>query len=585
MQQPNQPEQNRTPMLIALGALVGLCVVALLCAVLGGAVYYSMGGESAENSPRPVATRDTSSGSNNNGTDVPSQPGNTDDVSTPKDNNELILLGGEPPTLDPALASDATSAQYIVEIFSGLVTLDPELAVVPDIASGWEISDDGMVYTFTLREDAKFADGKPVTAEDFKYTFERSCDPATQSPVADTYMGDVVGCREKLSGAAGEVSGVRVVDPLTLEITIDEPKVYFLAKLTYPTAMVVDSNAVEAGGRLWASEQPNGSGPFVLDEYNLGERIVLTPNPNYYGDPKPSIDSATFILSGGSGMTLYETDEIDITGVGISDLDRVLDPNEALNRDLLQVNSFSVSYVGLNVDEPPFDDPFVRQAFNAATDKDTIVEVVGRGVSIPAYGILPPGMPGYSEGIEGIQYDPEAARALLAQSSYGGPEGLPDITIHVSGAGGTPAEEIEAMVQQWEENLGVDISIEQTEWATFLFDISQKPNPYQMYSVAWIADYPDPQNFLDILFHCESLDNKSGYCNPEVDTLLEQARVEQDQEARFELYQQAEQLIVSDGAWIPLWYQQGYALVKPWVKNYLFPASVVSKLKYVEIVN
>jgi oligopeptide transport system substrate-binding protein len=584
MEQPNQPTQNRTPWLLALGALVGLCVVALLCVVIGGAAFFYLDSDSSTtDSPRPSATRSTSDGGSNNSSGQNDDNGSGLDI--PKGSNDLILLGGEPPTLDPALASDATSAQYIVEIFGGLVTLNPDLEIVPDIASDWTISDDGLVYTFNLRDDAKFADGKDVTANDFKYSIERACDPATQSPVADTYLGDIVGCRDKLSGAAGEVSGVQVVDDLTLEITIDAPKVYFLAKLTYPTASVLDRNAVESGGRLWATQQPNGTGPFVLEEYSLGERIVLVPNPNYFGDPKPSIDRATFILSGGSGMTMYETDEIDITGVGIADLDRVLDPNEPLNADLLEVTTFSSSYVGLNSDTPPFDDPLVRQAFNHATDKDTIVRVVGRGISIPAYGVLPPGFPGFNDGLAGLEYDPERARQLLAESSYSGPDSLPDITIHVSGGGGTPSEEVEALVAQWEENLGVTINIEQTEWATFLFDISQKPNPYQMYSVAWIADYPDPQNFLDILFHCDSFDNRTGYCNEEVDALLEQARVEQDQDARFELYQQAEQIIVNDGAWIPLWYGKGYVLVKPWVKNYYFPAAIVSKLKYVEIVN
>lgn len=578
MEQPT-PNQNRTPLLIALGALVGLCVVALLCVVVGGAAFYYMNPDSsALDGPNTSPNGSNPSNTNQNGS-------NSDTPAPPKGSNDLVLLGGEPPTLDPALASDATSAGYIVEIFGGLVTLDTDLQIVPDIAEDWTVSDDGLVYTFNLRDDAAFADGKQVTSQDFKYSIERACDPATQSPVADTYLGDIVGCRDKLNGSASDVSGVQAVDDGTVEITIDSPKVYFLAKLTYPTAFVVDQDAVEAGGRLWATERPNGTGPFVLSEYSFGERIVLTPNENYFGDPKPSIDSATYILSGGSGMTMYETDEIDVTGVGVADIDRILDPSEPLNADLQEVTQFSIGYIGLNVNEPPFDDPLVRQAFNLATDKDTIIRVVGKGISIPANGILPPGMPGYSENIEGLTFDPERAKELLAQSKYGGPEGLPDITVHVSGQGGTASEEIEALVSQWEENLGVTVSIEQTEWATFLFDISQKPNPYQMYSVGWIADYPDPQNFLDILFHCNSLDNKSGYCNPDVDTLLEQARTESDETARFELYHQAEQLIIDDGAWIPLWYQKGYVLIKPWVKNFYFPASIVSHLKYVEIVH
>ncbi|MDQ4075138.1 MAG: ABC transporter substrate-binding protein, partial [Chloroflexota bacterium] len=270
-------------------------------------------------------------------------------------------------------------------------------------------------------------------------------------------------------------------------------------------------------------------------------------------------------------------------GVGLADIDRALDPSSPLNQDLREVESFSIGYIGLNTELPPFDDPLVRQAFNLAVNKEALAEVVLEDTVTPAYGIIPPGMPGHNPDIEGLRYDPERALELLEQSSYGGPEELPDITLHVSGGGGAAGPQVEAIVEMWKQNLGVDVNIEQTEWATFLFDINRKPNPYQAFSVGWIADYPDPQNFLDILFHCESLDNRTGYCNPEVDALLEEARVEQDEERRLELYQQAEEIIVEDAAWVPLWFNKGYVLVKPYVEDYLFPPTIVPTLKYVSI--
>jgi oligopeptide transport system substrate-binding protein len=164
------------------------------------------------------------------------------------------------------------------------VTLDYDLRVVPDIAERWEISPDGRTYTFYLRRGVKFHNGREVTAEDFKYSFERAADPKTQSPVAETYLGDIVGVVDKLNGRATEVAGVRVVDRYTLQITIDAPKVYFLAKLTYPTAFVVDREQILRMGRRW-TEQPNGTGPFKLKEYKVGERIVLERNPDYYRGP------------------------------------------------------------------------------------------------------------------------------------------------------------------------------------------------------------------------------------------------------------------------------------------------------------
>ena len=562
-----QKQNNNTKWLMALGGLVGLCVVSLLCVVvLGGYLY-------------------TENASNTGPVTAPSTEGDSEPQTTPipRQGNELVLLGDEPPTLDPALAGDATSSGYIVEIFGGLVTLNTDLEVVPDIAESWELSEDGMIYTFKLRDDVTFANGKPVTANDFKYSIERTCDPATQSPVADTYLGDIVGCREKLRGEANEISGLRAIDDKTLEVQIDEPKVYFLAKLTYPTAFVVDRNTIEKEGRLWASEKPNGTGAFKLEEYKFGEKLVLVPNENYYGDPKPSIDRATYILSGGSGMTLYETNEVDISGIGAADIDRVLDPESPLNSDLVPIENLSIGYIGLNINQPPFEDPLVRQAFNHAIDKETIIEVIGRGITDPAYTVLPPGIPGFNADINGLTFDPEKAKELLAQSTYGGAEGLPDITLHVSGAGGTPSEYVEAITEMWKQNLGVEVFIEQTEWATFLFDIARKPNPYQLYNIGWIADYPDPQNFLDILFHCDSLDNKTGYCNEEVDSLLEKARVEKDKTSRFGLYQQAEQIVISEAAWVPLWYSKGYVLVKPWIKDFHFPGTIVPQLKYVTI--
>jgi ABC-type transport system substrate-binding protein len=237
------------------------------------------------------------------------------------------LPGAEPPTLDPALTQDATSAGYIVEIFSGLVTLDRDLEVVPDIAESWALSDDDTIYTFHLRHDVKFHDGKPVTAQDFKYSIERACDPATGSIVADTYLGDIVGCQAKLRGRADEVSGVVVVDDYTLEITIDSPKAYFLAKLTYPTAFVVDQDNVEGPVQPW-TDKPNGTGPFRLAEYELGLRIVLERNEAYYGNPKPALEQVNFLLAGGSAMTMYETGELDAVPVGLTDIERVLDPSK-----------------------------------------------------------------------------------------------------------------------------------------------------------------------------------------------------------------------------------------------------------------
>ncbi|MFQ5811751.1 MAG: peptide ABC transporter substrate-binding protein [Anaerolineae bacterium] len=495
----------------------------------------------------------------------------------------LNLPGGEPPTLDPALTQDATSAAYIVEIFSGLVTLNRALGVVPDIAENWELSDDGTTYTFHLRDDVKFHDGKPVTAQDFKYSIERACDPATRSVVADTYLGDIVGAQAKLRGQAGEVSGVRVVDDYTLEITIDSPKAYFLAKLTYPTAFVVDQENVEGPVQPW-TDRPNGAGPFRLAEYELGLRIVLERNEAYYSTPKPALERVNYLLAGGSAMTMYETGELDAVPVGLTDIERVLDPSNPLNRELsITMPTLSIYYIGFNVQKPPFDDQKVRQAFNYALDKDKLVEVVLKKMNIKAEGILPPGMPGYNEDLRGYSYDPEKARQLIAESRYGDASNLPEITLNVYGGGGAAARQVAAIVEMYKDNLGVDIAIQQTGWATYLQDL--RAHRYQMFGLTagWIADYPDPQDFLDILFHSESRNNDMEYSNLEVDRLLEEARGEQDSEKRMELYQQAEEIILEDAPIVPLTHDADYWLTKPYVEGMIYPPVIIPKLKYVSI--
>ena len=252
--------------------------------------------------------------------------------STVGDTTRLVQLFVDPPTLDPHLTTDATSARIIVEVFGGLVTIDRNLDIVPDLAESWNISDDGRVYTFNLREGAKFHAGKPVTAHDVQWSLERVTNPLTESPVADQYLGDIVGVKEKLAGDATTISGVRLIDEQTIEITIDEAKSYFLAKMTYPTGFVLDKENVEANPRSWFRE-PNGTGPFRLEEYEVGVTLVLGRNENFHLGP-PKLEEVEFKLSGGTSMLMYENDEIHVAGVGLADLDRLNDPSNDLYPEL-----------------------------------------------------------------------------------------------------------------------------------------------------------------------------------------------------------------------------------------------------------
>ena len=497
------------------------------------------------------------------------------------DGGSLILLFRDPPTFDPHLAEDSISGLFVNEIFGGLVTIEPfNFSVVPDLAESWEVSEDGTVYTFYLHPDAKFHDGKPVTAQDVKWSLERVTNPEVQSPVADTYLNDIVGVEEKLNSQATDIEGVRVIDDRTVEITIDAPKAYFLAKLTYPTAFVLDRSNVE-GNDDWI-RSPNGTGPFKLAEYTVGETIRLARNEYYHLGP-PHLDEVEMILSGGSSLILYENDETHVSGVGLADVERILDPSSPLNPQVhTYPASFSTSYIGLNVNEPPLDDPKFRKALNLAVDRETIAEVVYEGAVRPGKTILPPRFPAYNPNLDPYPYDPEAARQLLAESKYGDDlENLPRLTLSISGSLGAAVPlGLEVMLQSWEQELGLQVEIQQTEWATFLQDVNDKR--YQMFRLAWGADYPDPQNFLDILFHSHSQGNNTNYNSPEVDALLEQARVERDPGARVELYQQIEQMILEDAPWVLLWNDEDwYFLVKPNVKDYLLLPMSIPKFRYI----
>ena len=505
----------------------------------------------------------------------------TTDSAEPLEGGRFVRLYVDPPTLDPHLTTDATSAQVIVEIFGGLVTIDRNLDVVPDLAESWDISADGRVYTFRIRPDAVFHDGKPVTAEDVRWSLERVTDPLTEAPNVDQYLGDIVGVDAKLAGDVLEISGVQVINGRTIEITIDAPKSFFLAKMTYPTAFVLDRENIEANPKNWF-RKPNGTGPFKMTEYKVGETLILSRHDAYHlGSAK--VAEVEMILSGGTSMLMYENDEIDIAGVGLADLDRLLEPSHSLNAELTRAApSFSVQYIGLNVNEPPLDDVKVRQALNLAIDKREIATIVLGDQVVPAKGILPPGFPGFSESVSGYEFDPIKAKQLLLESKYGNDlDNLPPITITTPGSfGANVSLDMEVVLAMWEKNLGITTEFQQTEFATFLKDLNKRR--FQMFDIGWIADYPDPENFLDILFYSDSSNNHTNYNNPEVDALLEKARVETDETLRFSIYNEVEQTILDDAPWIPLWYSgERYLLVKPNVHDYLLTPLIIPKLRHV----
>jgi len=487
----------------------------------------------------------------------------------------LVLLGGEstnPRDYDPA----TTHGSGDKLAFSGLVSFDPQLNLVPELAERWEVSDDGLTYTFFLRPNARFHDGRPVTAQDVVYSWERAADPATGSDTVLTYLGDIVGVAEMHAGQADAISGLEVVDDRTLRVTINAPKPYFLLKLTYPTTFVLDRANIESGSDWY--RRPNGTGPYILAEWTRFERMIYRANPDYYLGT-PAIPYVIVELYAGEGIRLYESGQIDMATVYSYAVARVTDPTEPLNADLHTGVNLCTGYVVFDTTRPPFDEVRVRQAFSLAFDRQRYIEVVLRGTALPAAGLYPPGLPGYNLDLRGLSYDPVRARQLLAESSYGGPDGLPPIVYTDAGIGSDANASAAALAEMWQQNLGVTITIENLEPDRYL-DAIYSGRHGQLFDTGWCADYPDPENFADVLFHSGSPQNNGGYSNTELDALLEQARVEQDVATRIALYQQAEQMIVDDAPVLFTVHWLSYELVNPRVKNYSWTPIDIPLVRY-----
>lgn len=491
----------------------------------------------------------------------------------------LVLEGDEsqnPRENDPATTHSAGDTL----VFNGLVTYGPDGSLAPDLADSWELSADGLVYTFHLRPSATFHNGRPLTSADVIYSWERAADPALNSDTVMTYLGDIVGVKEMHNGDAAHIRGLEAVDDHTLRVTIDAPKAYFLLKLTYPTGFVVDRENV-AQGEDWY-RTPNGSGPYRLVRWDSMTRKIYQRYAGYTGW-MPAIPNIVITMYTGDGIRLYESGAVDMTGVGSYNVGRVTDPNDPLSADLSAGVSLCTYYTQFDTSRPPFDDPLVRQAFSLAIDREKLVEVVMRDAALPAKGIYPPALPGYDITSAGQQYDPAAARQMLSSSSYKTADNLPTILYTDAGYGNAANPIAAAMVQMWQQNLGVTVTVQNLDPEIAADELAAGQHG-QLVDTGWCADYPDPENFVDVLFHTGAEANYGNYSNPVLDTLLETARVETDVTTRMRLYAQAEQLLVDDAAAIFLLHPLDLTLVKPYVKGYVNnPLSTFPQLRYLSL--
>ncbi|MDQ6602627.1 MAG: peptide ABC transporter substrate-binding protein [Chloroflexota bacterium] len=496
---------------------------------------------------------------------------------TPKGAQTLTLTGPDqlPDTLDPALIRDSGTAFIARQVFRGLVRLDDALNVVPDVAADYQKSPDGRSFTFFLRSTAKFQNGRPITADDVAFSLRRACDPSTasdgkpQNLPAAAGLNDVIGCLDHINGRSPDVAGIRVLDPLTIMLVLDAPKAYFLQKLTLPDAAIIDRNDLARGPR-W-STQPNGSGPFRVTGWKADE-ITLTKFDQFY-DQIATLDTVTILVGARAAnpLNLYDGNKLDVATVPVQAVDRVSNAASSMKNELRVIPTLATTYIGVNTKIVPLDAFNVRAALIRTIDRQKIDAVELAGKVTEAHGIVPPAIPGGKWDATIPVVDAKTAKDLLPPAAA---KALPAITF---GTGGSRLGETVKAVA--ERDLGVRVDVEESRFGDYLGELDA--HTYGLFVVNWVADYPDPENFLDVLFHTGSPRNYSNYSNPKVDALLDQANVEQDATKRTDLYRQAQQQILDDVAVIPLYHGTDYALVKPAVKGLAITAMGILRLETV----
>jgi oligopeptide transport system substrate-binding protein len=477
----------------------------------------------------------------------------------------LQLAQEEPATLDPALTQDGAGG-IVGDIFSGLVTLDTSLNVQPALAERWDVTPDGKTYTFHLKENVRFHNDRPVTAEDVLFSWLRAASPELKSTTAVRYLGDIVGLREYHAGTIDSIPGIRVVDLHTIQVTLDAAKPFFLQKLTYPASWIVDRYNVRLPN--WQFN-PNGTGPFRMDQRVLKKSVILEASPNYYDTP-PMVKYVIYWITSTSGPNLFKIDKVDRMTVSASMLATVSDPHDPLFGTVTVEQNLCTNFIQFNTAIPPFDDPLIRKAFALSIDRNIYAEVTSEEGDIPGTGILPPGMTGYSSEYAWAPYDPGQAKVLLAQSRYfDGAQASPEIRWVLRSEAGEYDFTTEFLIDSWEKILGINIVVEGLPNDEYQKWLKNEPDG-QLIFAHHCADYPDPENFYNFLFHGDNAGINYGYKNESLDAILNSAATETDWIRRLDLYRQADQILYDDAPVLVLTYTgPSYVVWKPRIMGYV----------------
>ena len=453
-----------------------------------------------------------------------------------------------PQTLDPALSLDMYSTTMIQQVFDGLVQFDKDLNVIPAIAKSWKISPDGLIYTFYMREDIKFHNGREVNAKDFVYSFTRVLDPNTKSHSSD-FFTRILGAQEYIDQKAKAVKGISALDKYTIRIILSKPYAPFINILAMKGAKVVPREEIEKVGASFG-KYPVGTGPFKFVSMKEGEEIVLEANPSYF-EGKPYLDKLIFKIFPGALreriLQEFKDGNLEESFIPPEEIETVVKEKQYI---FLQKPTLSLRLYGFNLLSNPLDNKKLRKAINFAIDKTSIISEIHKNQFNLAKNILPPGMPGYDPMKDPYPYNQRQAVKLLSEAGFPKGKGLQPLEIWSASKSEAAERELNEIKSQLSE-IGIQATVHfETNWPNFVSLLTTNKAP--IFLRAWYADFPDPDNFLGILFHSKSKYNYMNYNNPEVDRLLDRAKTERDYLKRMEIYRKAEEIVLEDAPIIPI---------------------------------
>lgn len=485
-----------------------------------------------------------------------------------------MRIHSEPPTLDWNLATDNVSIVLLQNLMEGLAGFDDKLKPVPALAT-WKVSKDGKTYTYTLKDGITWSDGVPLTAQHFVDSWERTLNPKTASEYA-YFLFDVVGGQEYNEGKLKDASklGIKAVDAKTFVVTLNKKAAYFPTIPTFTVTFPVRKDLIAKFGNKW-TEAGNlvTVGPFTLAEWKHDSKVVLAGNPKYFeGKPKLDKVNAYIVNEDTTAINMFESGSLHyVSRLPAIEIDRLKTNPAYRNSPFLRGY-----YYGFNVTKAPFNDVRVRQAFAHAIDRSQIVSLL-KGGQIPTTSWVPKGMPGYEPKV-GLDFDLKKAKKLLADAGFADGKGFPATTFMFDTRDDNKviAERLQSM---WKTNLGVDLKAQNEDWKVYLNRL--KTDPPAMFRMGWGADYPDPDNFLN-LFTSYSGNNQTRWKNKEYDQMIEQAASESAMPKRLAIYKKAQALLLEkDTAIVPLFVDALNVLVSPQAKGVELNAMDHLQLKHV----